>query len=390
MPFDKIKNFSGLNDLSFLGVANIAGSGISAIFWFYLASIMTTEHYGEVSYLISIASIAAVISLTGSSYTIIVYSAKKENIFPAISIISISCSVIVALILLILFDNYVISVYAIGYVIFNVVMAEMLGQKQYRNYSKFFITQKILVVVVAIPLYYFIGPSGIILGFGISFLFYSFLVFRNFRKSKLDFNNLRNRIGFMINGYITDISKVFSANLDKLIIAPLMGYTLLGNYFLGLQFLMVFTILPSIVTQYTLPQDASGSPKKKLKQYTVFITIGISFLGIFLSPYVIPLFFPHYIDAILIIQIFSFAVVPRTISQLFMSKFLGMGKSKIIVIGAGIFLVIQIPSIFILGSIYGINGVAVSLVLAETIQAIFLFLVNHVNNNTQSKLTQEL
>jgi len=389
MTFDKIKNFSGLKDLTSLGIANIAGGGISSIFWFYLASIMETGQYGEVSYLISIATIASVISLMGSSYTITVYSAKNQNIFPAVSIISISCSVVVALILIALFNNFTTSVYAIGYVIFNIAMAEMLGRKQYGNYSKSFIIQKILVLTIAIPLYYLIGPSGVILGFGISFLFFSFQIYNGFKRSKPDFTNLRNRFGFMINGYITDLAKVASGNLDKLIIAPLLGYVLLGNYFLGLQFLTVLSILPSIVTQYTLPQDASGSPKEKLKRYTLFITIGMALLGIFLSPYVIPVVFPQYADAVPIIQILSLAIVPRTVSQLFLSKFLGMEKSKYIVVGVGIFLCVQIPGIYVLGSIYGINGVAVSLVLAEIIQAVFLLLVNRIQNNNHGKVTQK-
>ena len=389
MNFTKFPKFSGSKDLTSLGVANIASSAISSIFWFYLASIMETSQYGEIGYLISLSVIASVISLMGSSYTITVYSAKNQNIFPAVSIISISSSIVVALILVVLFDNFTTSVYAIGYVIFNIVMAEMLGRKQYGNYSKSLIIQKILVVTITIPLYYLIGSSGVILGFGISFLFFSFQIYNGFKRTKPDFTNLRNHFGFMINGYITDLAHVASGNLDKLIIAPFLGYILLGNYFLGLQFLAVLSILPSVVTQYTLPQDASGSPKEKLKRYTLFITIGMALLGIFLSPYVIPVVFPQYAEAVPIIQILSLAIVPRTISQLFLSKFLGLEKSKYVVIGSGIFLSVQIPGIYVLGSIYGINGVAVSLVLAETIQAVFMLLINRIKNNELGTVTQK-
>ncbi len=36
-------------DLTTLGFANILSSAISGIFWFYLASLLGTSHYGEVS-----------------------------------------------------------------------------------------------------------------------------------------------------------------------------------------------------------------------------------------------------------------------------------------------------------------------------------------------------
>jgi len=56
--FEKIKIISGKKDLSALGAANIIGSVISALFWFYLAALVGTENYGELSYLLAIVGIA--------------------------------------------------------------------------------------------------------------------------------------------------------------------------------------------------------------------------------------------------------------------------------------------------------------------------------------------
>ena len=52
--WNKIKNFKGLKDLSSLGIGNITSSGISGVFWFYLAALIGTEGYGELSYLLAI------------------------------------------------------------------------------------------------------------------------------------------------------------------------------------------------------------------------------------------------------------------------------------------------------------------------------------------------
>ena len=376
MNFDKIRNFSGLRDLSAIGFANFIGGGISAIFWIYLAALLGEENYGEVSYLIAIAAIASVFPMLGGVNTVTVYAAKKVNILPAISVLSISSSIVTSVILLILFENPGLSVYVIGYVIFNISLAEMLGRKQYKNYSKGFIIQKLLLVLFSIPLYYIMGPNGVVLGFALSFLPFSYQIAKRFRELGLDLSVLKPRLGFMMNNLGIDVSQAFSHNIDKIMIAPLMGFALLGNYHLGIQFLALLSILPTIVITYTLPQDASGTPRTKLKQITIAISIGLALLGIILSPILIPFFFPHYEEAVTIIQIMSVAIIPRTVSLMMHSKFLGREKSRFVIMGAVTFLIIQIPGILILGDIFNVSGVAASLVLAETAQAGFLLFAN--------------
>jgi O-antigen/teichoic acid export membrane protein len=376
MPFDKIKNFSGLKDLSSLGVANIVGTGISAIFWFYLASLLGEESYGEISYFIAIGVIAGVFSSIGSGYTTTVYTAKNVNIMPVLSVLSITISAIVAAIVYVLFQNIAVSLYVIGYVIFNIVQAEMLGQKKYLTYSKISILQKILLVSLAIPIYFVMDSFGIILGLALSFFPFIFIVLRRIQQNGIDFSVLKPRFGFLMNSYGIDISKSFTGNIDKLIIAPMLGFALLGNYHLGIQFLMLLSILPSIVLQYTLPQDASGTLNPKLKKITVFVTSIFAIIGIFLSPIVIPYIFPEYEESIIIIQIISLAIIPRSIGYIFISKFLGIEKSKFVMMGMLIYLATQIPSILILGDLYGIYGIAASLVIAETIQTLFLLSIN--------------
>ena len=297
MPvWDKIKNFKGLMDLTSIGIANVVGGAIGAVFWFYLASITETEVYGEISYLMAIAGIASVISLMGSSSTITVYTAKNVNIVPVVAVISLSSSVVAAITLLLLFENPSLGIYAIGYVIYNLSIGELLGKKLFKDYTKYFLSQKIAMIGLAIPLFYMMGINGVILGFGLSFLVFLPRIYNEFRRSKLEFSVLRPRLGFMMNNYVLDLARVFSGQTDKLIIAPIFGLSLLGNYYLGIQMLSVLSILPSVVYQYTLTHDASGEPNKILKKLTVFSSIILALIGIFLSPLIIPNLFPKYQD----------------------------------------------------------------------------------------------
>ena len=53
---DLKKKIIGQKDLASIGFANIVGSGISAIFWLYIAAVIEPEQYGEIHYFIAIAA----------------------------------------------------------------------------------------------------------------------------------------------------------------------------------------------------------------------------------------------------------------------------------------------------------------------------------------------
>jgi len=224
-------------------------------------------------------------------------------------------------------------------------------------------------------LYYTIGFEGVILGMAMSFFPYFIVIVKEIRKSKIDFNLLKQRKEFIFNNYLLDVIGAFNGSLDKLIILPLFGFVLLGNYQLAQQFFLILIIIPSMVFQYILPHDSSGNSNKKLKKAVIVFSIISAILGITLAPILIPIFFVEFNESINLIQIISLAIIPSTIIMTYTSKFLGIGKSKIVLIGSVIFLSIQIPSIFIFGNIVGINGVAVSLVIASSAQATYLILI---------------
>ena len=76
----KFKAITKFRDLSSFSIATLATNAIGAIFWLYMASLLGTEGYGEVSYIISIGIISSTISLAGLSNIVIVYGAKNVKI----------------------------------------------------------------------------------------------------------------------------------------------------------------------------------------------------------------------------------------------------------------------------------------------------------------------
>jgi len=57
--FNKIKEtYENLKGLTTISAATAINNSIGAIFWFSIASILGTEQYGQISYLLAIAIIA--------------------------------------------------------------------------------------------------------------------------------------------------------------------------------------------------------------------------------------------------------------------------------------------------------------------------------------------
>ena len=102
-----------------------------------------------------------------------------------------------------------------------------------------------------------------------------------------------------------------------------------------------------------------------------------------MTPNVLPYIFPEYENAIEIIQIMSISIIPITIIMNYVSKFLGSGNSKIVLIGTGIYVGIQIPTILLLTDLFGVNGTASSVVIANAGHAIYFIFIDKYYSRKQ-------
>ena len=81
---------NNLKELSAIGLSDIIGTGITALFWFYLASLIKPEQYGEIFFYLGIASIVSSAVLFAGQNTITVYIAKKIRVQTTLYFISLS------------------------------------------------------------------------------------------------------------------------------------------------------------------------------------------------------------------------------------------------------------------------------------------------------------
>ena len=368
-----------LTNLASIGIADVSAKGISAIFWFYVAAILGPTGYGEITYLLSVAMIASTVALLGAGNTLIVYTAKNVKIQSALYVLTLISGSITSIVVFFIFYDVGTSFLILGYVIFGLVTSELLGYKLYKNYSKYIITQRALMVVLSIGLFYIFGQEAILIGIALSFSPYIIGIIRGFKKTKINFNLIKERSNFLMNSYLHSVVATLNGSIDKLIIAPLVGFALLGNYSLGLQFLTLLQIIPMVVTKYIIPQDSTGIENRKLKKITILTSLGLAILGFTIGPVVISMIFPEFGEAEWVIRIVSLSIIPFTIVLMYQSKFLGQEKSSRLLFSSTIWVGTQILGIIILGSLYGINGIASAIVLGATASAIYVIIADELD-----------
>ena len=377
MNFKKI--LFGQKDLMSIGFANIFGSGISAIFWFYLATLINPEEYGQIHYFLGIAAMGQLFSLIATPNAITVYVAKNIKIHSTLFFISILAGILSSVVIFFLFFRFDASILVLGYIIFELVNGFLLGKKLFSTYSKFFISQKILTVILGLGFYTLFGFEGIIYGLVLSYVPYIWILIKEFSTTKLNFSLLQTRKGFIINNYGMNISGAVGGQIDKIIIAPLLGFELLGNYSLAMQFLIIMMLLPTIIFKYLLIQDSSGKNTGNLKQISFIISIGLASFGIIILPMLIPFLFPQFIETTIAIQILSIAIIPATVGTFYESKLLSLEKGKFPIISKSLGIVIVIFGFLTLGPIFGIIGLSITIVASSIIQTIFIIIATKIS-----------
>jgi len=367
------KKFNKIKDISTIGIADLIGAVISAGFWFYIATLIDVEVYGELTYLLSIAQMASALSLLGATNTLIVYSAKNIKIHATLYLFTLSIGFVSAVVVYFIVDNPSTSFLVIGYLVFAIAYSDLLGKKHFKSYAKFIIFQKILMVSLALGLFTQLGKDGIILGMAIAHFIGIVRVIYGFKETQINFKLFREKIRFVSSNFMNTFVGAFTGTVDKIIIAPLFGFALLGNYSLGMQFLYMLMILPAIVSKYLIPQDSSGIENKKLKKMIIIISCGVGISGFIIGPEIVVQLFPKFTDADTIIRIVSLSVIPSTISMTYHSKFLGKEKGYYVLFAALTKTGILIVGIIVLGTHYGIEGIAISFVIAAIGEVIFTF-----------------
>ena len=362
----------GMKNITSLSIGDYGGTVIGAAFWFLLAFFISPEEYGEIHYFMGIAGLAFGISLLGTQDSITVYAAKDVKLAPTLFLISLIAGGIAAIVIAVMFSRVDASFLLLGFIVNNLAIGYILGKKLFTKYPKYFVLQKSLTLGIGLFSFYLFGVEGIIFAIALSYSHFLIIIVSVFRKNPIDFSLLKKHRGFISNNYFMSAVGIARNQLDKIIIAPLIGFEILGNYALTFQIYIVLLMFSNVIYRYTLPQDSSGESTRKIKIIGVSYAIVISILGFTILPLVIPLIFEEFTDVGPAIQIMSLSVIPSTITLFYTSKFLGKEKSGVILAGRIMQCSATIIALIILAPLYGIVGATSAFVISSVMMCVFL------------------
>tara|TARA_B100000470_G_scaffold12831_1_gene8811 strand:- start:402 stop:1535 length:1134 start_codon:yes stop_codon:yes gene_type:complete len=373
----------GIKGILSLSVGDYGGAIIVSAFWFLLAFLISPEEYGEIHYFIGIAGLAFSISLLTTQETIVVYTAKNVKLAPTLFLISLIAGGIAAVVITALFSRVDSSFLLLGFIVNDLAIGYIVGKKLFTKYPKYFLLQKSLTFVLGISFFYLFGVEGIIFAIALSYGHFLFIIAKVFRTSSIDFSLLKKHRGFIGNNYFMNVSGAVRSHIDKIIIVPLIGFEILGNYALALQIYAVLMIFSNIIYRYALPHDASGTSTRKIKLIGLSYAVGVSMLGFTILPMIVPQIFEKFNDIGPAIQIISLAIIPTTISLFYTSQILGRGKSSVILASRILGSISIIAMLVVLAPLYGMVGAASAFVLSALVGCVFLVCAEYYRTHNQ-------
>jgi len=366
-----MENNSSVKNFSFVGIGRFSSIILQGIFYLLFASLLGPESYGQLNVIVALAGTFATISGFGLHFTLTVYQAKKKsNLSDQVKTLSLLTTSIGAIILLPIDQFAALLSLASSFFIMN--QADLLGLHQYKKRMFFAILKGILVIIIPILLYFVFDIPGIVLGMAIGNLLSSVLYLKKLRIKP--FFELKNQSKVIIHNFGFHASESLPKLLDKLLIAPLFGFFLVGIYQFNLQILLLLEALPEVLRGYLLAEESRGVGHKKISYLVILGTIVLALAAIFLGPYFVNEFFPKYSEGIQSLQIMVLSVIPLSVSAIFSAKLQARESSKI-----GYLAIIRIGSLLILlaflGDLYGLVGLSLSVLISTIIATVYLVIL---------------
>jgi len=362
-----------IKDLMTVGTSNFFASIINSLFWLYLAYILLKTDYGELGFIMSIATVGAAASLLGMRTTVVVYESKNENVLPSSFIVILISSSISAFILSLFTNNLFIGILIIGMTVFELVLGGLSAKQRFRDFSISRLLRSVITIVLALILYHQIGIDGILIGYFFGTLIILKDVKSLLKNKKISFSILKQKISFILEAYTSRLSHVFFLWGDKMIIGLVFGFTILANYHFAMQFLFLLDTIPRTFATYFTPKEAAGEKNKKIKVFSILIAILITIISVIAVPYGVMEFLPKYEESIVPMQILSLALIPLSISGIQQAEFFGQEKSRPVLLGGIMEASLYIISLVVLGQLYGLIGMAISFLIAVWIRVSFNF-----------------
>jgi len=270
-------------NFSYILIGRVVAAALQGFFYLFFAFLLDPSEYGQISYLIAIAGTFSIIFRFGLPYTVTVNQAKKNQIMAnQVNVLALITTGAAAIILL--FIDPFVAFLCLGWNLFIMTQQNLLGLKKYKKHMWNSIAKGILTILISISLYFIFELPGIVLGMAISTAVLSSYFLKSLRRNVFSFKDVRANFKVLVHNFGFDIGLNLPRMIDKIVIVPLLGFTLTGIYQFNLQILFLLEIFPIALYSFLLSEESSGIKNRKIYLVAIIGSILLSLSAIFLAP----------------------------------------------------------------------------------------------------------
>lgn len=359
-------------NFSKFSISEIISIVILGSFWIILATQLSADEYGEIQFFLGVAAISSGISIFGSGSSLTILLAKKLQIQSSIIIISFIAGTFSAITIFLIFNKLEISLLIFGVITYNLGIYILQGKQEYNKYLYYNIFQKIIFISLA-EISIFLNFEQIILALSISQFIYFPTIIKNIKLNEINLILIKRKINFLSHNYGLTIISIIKENMDKMLIFPILGSSILGNYSLALQAILILTGFITIINRYTLPLIAKGENVTYFFKFSYITIIPLFLVAFFIFPILIENILSQYVQSIDAIRILSLSIPFYIIGVTYQTRFIALEKMTYVTFGNMIFITSISLGMIVLGTNFGIIGISITYVFSVAIQSIFYF-----------------
>jgi O-antigen/teichoic acid export membrane protein len=366
------KTFNNNSGIAYVAIGTAGSAILGGIFWIVFAYVLGAGQYGEIAFLLSIGTLlGTAFSFGGNTSLTSAVARGDDRVMPAVHAI-VFLFILPANIAIYFFSGEAaLNVFFTGLVFYLISEGIVLGGRDYRKYARFLIAQKLVAIAASFAAYYLLGIQGIVLGYGFSTLAFSYPFFQSLKKFGMSYLSLKENIAPLMHNYSVEISRIVTSFADKIFIGPIFGYLSLGYYQLGAQILVMLGMFPLVFYSFNLAEQSSGRAGSAFNRKGMLASVAAVALYILAAPFVLPVVLPNFSESLVPSQIMSIGAIPMAISYSSTSTLIARGKTSYVFITATLYIAVQLALFYLLGSLFGLIGLAAALPVSLAAQATY-------------------
>jgi len=384
----RLINFSekAVSGVAWMFTSTTARNGVAYIVNIILARVLVPSDFGAVALVVGVIAILQTFAEMGTSVALV----QRQNVTPSVidsAFISTFTVTILIVLLLWSFSNNIaaffsvpvlaalLKIAAFSYLfrgVFSLYRCLLLKEMRYKEISLLEFINVIIYGLIAVVLAFSgYGPFSIVWGQVFSAIFLLILGFWRTGYIPKSFGRIKEIWELLSFGIWVSIGRILgnsSGKIDTFIIGKLLNASTLGSYYLAQRIVMLLPgTYTQIIDQVTLPiyskfqKDPSRVEEgywKTISFTSLIILPLVCLLFIFADPLVRWILGEKWIQVIPLVRIMSLFVLAHALGGgIFASVIYALGRPQIATI-VNIFRIIALPTCVIIGSRWGVMGVA--------------------------------